>query len=139
MKQRCENPNNPKYYRYGARGIKVCERWRRSFEVFSKDMGPRPEGHSIERRDNDGNYEPSNCVWATRKAQQRNRCTNKFVEYLGNKMTLFEAVEISKTIIPYETIYFRLRQGWELSQALTRPLNPNGRPRKAIRKRDRVS
>jgi len=74
MKQRCENENREKYRRYGARGISVCRRWRNSFENFLKDMGKRPgSGYSLDRIDNNGNYEPGNCRWATAKQQARNK------------------------------------------------------------------
>lgn len=76
MLQRCINKNYKQYHRYGGRGITVCDRWLNSFENFYADMGDRPEGMSIDRRDNDGNYEPSNCRWATKTEQSRNRCNN---------------------------------------------------------------
>lgn len=73
IRSRCENPKNAGYYKYGARGIRVCERWRK-FENFLADMGPRPSPkHSIDRIDNDGNYEPGNCRWADALTQLYNR------------------------------------------------------------------
>jgi hypothetical protein len=73
MLQRCSNPNHVAWKNYGGRGIRVCEQWINSFEAFLSDMGERPAGKTLDRKDNDGNYEPSNCKWSTKGEQALNR------------------------------------------------------------------
>lgn len=78
MIQRCHNERDPSYHWYGGRGILVCQDWRQSFEAFYRDMGPRPDPSlSIDRIDNDGNYGPGNCRWATKSQQNLNRRTKE--------------------------------------------------------------
>ncbi len=89
MKSRCLYKKNVAFNRYGGRGIKICDRWL-IFENFHADMGDRPEGKSLDRIDNEGNYEPGNCRWATRKEQGSNKRNNKFLEYNGKKQTIAE-------------------------------------------------
>lgn len=87
---RCENPRNKDYDRYGARGITVCGRWH-SFEAFYEDMGPKPPGLTIGRIDNDGPYSPANCRWETQATQARNRRNSVFVVVGGQRMNATEA------------------------------------------------
>ena len=77
MLRRCYRPKDKRYHCYGGRGIMVCARWRTAFGNFIQDMGPRPVGYSLERRDNDAGYRPDNCYWAPSNQQQKNRSTTK--------------------------------------------------------------
>ena len=120
MIQRCENPKNPEYKNYGARGISVCPSWRESFENFHRDMGPRPPGHTVERRDNSGNYESDNCYWATPLEQGANRRDNNIVEWNGERMILSEACR--RAGIKIETVRYRLKIGWSIEDALNTPV-----------------
>ena len=91
MKYRCSSPTAQNYENYGGRGIKVCDSWVESFDNFFNDMGRRPSDlHSIDRIDNDGDYCPENCRWATKAEQSMNIRTNKWVIYEGQKMILAE-------------------------------------------------
>lgn len=94
MKQRCGNPNCRSYKDYGYRGINVCERWMK-FENFRDDMGPRPAGFSIERINNDGNYEPSNCRWASRAQQASNKRNTVRLTLNGEKTTVSELANMT--------------------------------------------
>lgn len=118
MKRRCDNPKNKRYARYGGRGIIVCDRWK-NFKLFLEDMGSRPSPkHSIERRDNDGNYEPSNCYWATAVEQANNVCRNHLVTYNGKQLTLAQLVRESGTPFRASRIRWRLEKGWSMDRAL---------------------
>lgn len=124
MKQRCLCVNDPFYKRYGGRGIKVCLRWLNSFENFYTDMGPRPLGTGLERMNNDGDYTPSNCRWATIKEQQRNRSSNKMITIDEVTKTLVEWCEVAK--ISPRTVGTRLRLGWTERDAIFSPLVRKG-------------
>ena len=116
MKVRCGNPNFSDYASYGGRGIKVCDRWRGSFENFLADMGEPPIGTSIDRINNDGHYEPGNCRWAKNETQQRNKRANRFLTYDGK--TLCQKDWSDLTGIPESTIAYRVKVGWPLDRAL---------------------
>lgn len=122
MIQRCRNPKNPKFPRYGGRGITVCERWAESFEAFYEDMGLRPDGTTLDRYpDNNGNYEPGNCRWATPSQQARNRRTSRLLEHDGHTRSLAEWSEIKG--LEQDLVWNRLRSGWTVDRALNEPVN----------------
>lgn len=85
MKSRCTNPRVYGYHNYGGRGISVCARWQ-TFKSFLADMGLKPPGMTLERLDNDGDYEPGNCIWADRRAQALNRRRTVWVEHAGVRL-----------------------------------------------------
>lgn len=113
IKQRCTNPASKSFIWYGGRGIRVCHRWG-SFKNFLADMGRRPRGCTIERKNVNGPYSPSNCVWASNKEQGRNRRNNVIVRFKGKPMTLVEASELSG--IKFGTLSRRVREGWSESE-----------------------
>jgi hypothetical protein len=91
LKSRCANPKNPSYKYYGGRGITVCNRWLQSFEDFLADVGPKPSAElSLDRTNNNGNYEPENCRWATKSEQMFNRRRYKAIEHYTNEELLAE-------------------------------------------------
>lgn len=120
MKARCYNQSNPDYQRYGGRGILVCDEWRSNFQNFFSDMGQRPKNTTLDRVDFNGDYRKENCRWATQSVQQRNKSTNRVVEFGGVKITLVELAE--KTGEPYQRLHERIvRRGWSVDDAVTIP------------------
>lgn len=121
MIHRCEDPNSVRFHRYGARGIKVCDRWRHSFENFYHDVGPRPgPEYSIDRIDNNGDYEPSNVRWATPVEQGENRTDTIWITYKGETLSLSRWAE--KYDINRGTLRSRLDRGLSLQDALEKPV-----------------
>lgn len=123
MIHRCENLNATGYENYGGRGITVCDRWRNSFALFFADMGKRPtptEYHEIERKNNDGNYEPDNCIWATIKEQARNRRSGRTLTYNGRTLLIVEWAEV--TGMKVGQIHNRLYAGWDIDRIFTQPV-----------------
>ena len=114
---RCCDENDKYYHRYGGRGIKVCERWRKSFEDFLADVGERTEEKpTLDRIDNDGNYEPENVEWASYKRQARH--TRRSVNLTHDGVTRCAAEWAEVTGIHYWTIHYRIKAGWPSSKVL---------------------
>jgi len=127
MKRRVLNPKCEHFDRYGGRGIKCCDRWLNSFEDFFADMGKRPSLlHSIDRINNDGDYEPNNCRWATKKQQARSRCSSRYIEYNGETKTLAEWAEGAN--MDLRALWQRLKRGWSMEKSLTTSLDRKKQP-----------
>lgn len=132
MKTRCLNPNSGKWNRYGGRGITVCERWSASFADFLADVGRRPfASATLERKNNDGNYEPGNVHWVGRREQARNRSSNRMVVVGGVKMSLAEAGEHCAEGISTATLQCRLDRGWPVETAMSLPVSHTPLARRA--------
>jgi hypothetical protein len=116
MKDRCRNPNNIQWKDYGGRGIRVCERWK-SYKNFADDMGPRPTGTLIDRIDNDGDYEPGNCRWSTRKEQQRNQRRSIWLTIEGAEYLAIALAEQSG--LKCDTIVARAKAGLSLAEVIS--------------------
>jgi len=122
MKARCRNLRNPSYALYGGRGITVCERWigPKGFQNFLSDMNRRPSQlYSLDRIDNNGNYEPSNCHWAIAERQANNRRDNRLLRLGHQSLTLSQWARSFG--LARETLAHRLKKGWSLERALTEP------------------
>lgn len=125
MLARCRNPQNPRFAKYGGRGIKVCDSWL-DYGAFIADMGPRPTlAHSLDRIDNDGGYEPGNCRWATPHQQMTNRSVTRMVEIEGQSVPLATLAKLCG--IPANTLRFRILKGWPLVDAMTKPVRAKAR------------
>lgn len=125
MRQRCNNPNNKSYKNYGARGIRVCAEWDtkksfRTFEAWALKNGYR-RGLSLDRIDNDGNYEPANCRWADAVTQANNKRGTIKINYNGNMLSVTEANNLLG--FPKNLLYRRLYSGWPIDRALTEPVH----------------
>lgn len=124
MIKRCNNKNDKFYKDYGGRGIKVCDEWLHDFEIFFRDMGPKPSRkYSIDRINNDGDYGPTNCRWVTTREQSRNTRRNVIIEIDGIILCLADWIErlhiMGNNI--HEKIGARLRRGWSPLEALSTP------------------
>ena len=121
MIRRCKSKTRREFHNYGGRGIKVCDRWL-VLENFVADMGPRPSPkHSVDRIDNDGNYEPSNCRWATVREQALNKRTTKRYTFRGESLTISEWSD--RTGISYYVLFQRITKSkWTLERAFTEPV-----------------
>ena len=132
MVTRCTNPNASDYPRYGGRGITICQEWYQ-YESFKQDMGPRPEGHTLDRIDNNGNYTPANCRWATSTQQARNTRSTVIIEHKGvSKCTAEWAEDLD---MPVATLAARLSKGWSIEKALETPVDTTKRNKFALSER----
>lgn len=122
MRSRCSDKNSPKYKDYGGRGITVCERWN-SYENFLEDMGEKPQGMSIDRINNAGSYDPTNCRWATSKEQGSNKRNNKYIKFNGETKTASEWSRVYG--LSLTTLNRRIDQGWPVEIALTKQPIPH--------------
>lgn len=126
MRLRCTNPKHAAYAGYGGRGIGVCARWLDSVAAFVADMGPKPSArHELDRIDNDRGYEPGNCRWVLRKVNDRNRRSNRVLEFSGERRALAEWCELLG--LPRSTVQKRLDGGWSVEDALSTPVRPKRR------------
>ena len=137
MRRRCGDPNHKSFKDYGGRGIMVCPQWE-SFETFYADMAPRPAGMTIERIDNDGDYEPGNCRWATWTEQARNKRSNVAIEAFGETKIVVAWAEDSRCAVSLDALQKRIEAGWPSERALTETKYASRRLPWAIRQPSRI-
>lgn len=116
MRYRCMRKRHPAWKHYGGRGIKVCKRWQK-FDAFVEDMGPRPDGLTLDRIDNDGNYKPSNCRWASYRKQNHNSRNTRMITFDGKTCRIGEWEQ--RLGFRQSAITTRLKRGWSYKDALT--------------------
>lgn len=118
MKRRCTNPNNKEFERYGARGITLCEEWQDFMSFYKWAMANNyTDKLTLDRIDNNGNYEPENCRWVTMKEQQRNRSNNHLITYNGKTQTISQWAE--ERNINHDTLFSRInKRHWDIGRAL---------------------
>jgi hypothetical protein len=136
MKRRCYTVGASGYFKYGARGVTVCDKWKNSFEEFYKDMGDPPLGMSIDRIDNSKGYSKENCKWSTLKEQANNKTSNIFFTIDGDTKTLAQWVDIYKPFygIKYATVQNRIYRNWDIKTALITPLLDPKKPELYLKK-----
>lgn len=122
IRERCHKPYSSRYQYYGARGIKLCDRWQK-FENFLADMGQAEQSQTIERINNNGDYSPENCIWASQKLQNNNKSNNRFLEYNGQRKTISQWADVIG--IHQDILWKRLDRGWSIKKSLTLPLQVN--------------
>lgn len=124
MCQRCHNPNDPSYYKYGAKGIKVCAEWRADPEAFvtwALENGYK-EGLTIDRKDSSGNYEPDNCRFVGYKVQNNNTSRNRWLEAFGERKTVAQWLDDDRCVPDEEILRSRIKRGWDAERAMTTPV-----------------
>lgn len=129
MHERCSDDRHPYWHRYGGRGISVCERWHH-FPNFVEDMGKRPIGLSLDRINNDGNYEPENCRWATRAEQNSNKSTARIVTAFGKTASVTEWAKTAG--ISRGAMYTRLKKGLDAERTVSVPARPGQRFNRSV-------
>jgi hypothetical protein len=120
MRERCMNPRNIGWSNYGGRGIRVCDQWS-DFSVFYSDMGDVPDGKTLDRIDNNGDYSPDNCRWATPKEQGCNRRSNLLLTAFGETKSAFEWTQDLRCTVPYSGLIKRIQYGWSHQEAVSSP------------------
>lgn len=123
MHTRCSNENDPTYPKYGGAGVTVCKRWNK-FESFLADMGERPPGTTLDRKENSKGYSKSNCRWATRQEQARNRGTSILLSQDSGVRCIAEVAR-AQAAVDTSTVYRRLKSGWSTADALSLPAHPS--------------